>query len=169
MIDRGRRDHLPVGSHRGHVGGALLGAFFLCLVTAVPVATAKASGWADPYAIGLLVVGVLCLLGALVAFEASGIIAHPLMSAARRMTARLRRLRSIPSVAARWSPIVVSWRGFPPRTAPLVVRGAPIVIRALYGAGEQWADVTNLVRNLVNSGRPFKADNETLMGAAIPP
>ena len=75
-----------MGSHRGHIGGGLLGVTAACWIGAVLAVAGKSFHWGSPYAIGLLVAGLLCLIGALIAFE-------------------------VPSAVAHWSPL--EWRGFP--------------------------------------------------------
>lgn len=52
-------------SHRGEIGGVLLGSAVACLIAAVPVATAKGSSWTNSAVVGLLAGGLLCLVAAL--------------------------------------------------------------------------------------------------------
>jgi hypothetical protein len=138
--------------HRGDIGGALLVSAVACVIAAIPLAASHDPTWAW---IALAAVGATCLGLALTAFEGW----TDLAGATRRVAAWA---RSIPGRVADWNPIVlrnpIVWRGFGRRPNARVRH-------ATYGAHpQQQVVITARIRELAQSGEPFTADNETLVG-----
>lgn len=96
--------------YRGDLGGALLAVGGACWISAVLAVAGKSLSWTSAYAIGLVLAGLVCLIGATAAFGILTGVLTPIRVAMRLIHRAVRAVSNAIPVVVR-SPIV--WRGLP--------------------------------------------------------